>query len=146
MVHISYQHLLSWLTSYNQLDREQLGMCTVELKHNVKSVKHRFFVVPDEGPVLFRMPGIKLLNILRIACEVISEPHESLKFGSQTIEASNNCTCRTNRTLWNKGNKVDTYDNNINMSDYIRFRTNKVADKRVSEVLTKNTFWVQWCF
>ena len=42
----------------------------------------------DPAPALLIMPDIKLLNILRITFEVISEPNESRKFYSQTIEAS----------------------------------------------------------
>ena len=34
---------------------------------------------------------------------------------------------------------MGTHDNNANMTNYFRSSTNKVADKRASEVLTKKT-------
>ena len=54
------------------------------------------FVVPGDNP------DFKLLSILRITCDIRGEPHESRKFNSQTVEASNSPSCRTNRTLWNE--------------------------------------------
>ena len=67
---------------------------------------------------------------------MIQESHESRKFSSQTIEASNGPSCRTSHNLWNKTGKVGTHDNNIYMPDYFRSSTNKAVDKRGSEVLT----------
>ena len=37
-------------------------------------------IVPGYLSVVFTMSEIKLLSILRITCEVISEPHENSKF------------------------------------------------------------------
>ena len=42
------------------------------------------------------MPVFELLNILKIMCEVICNPHEGMKFDSHIIEASNSPHCRTN--------------------------------------------------
>ena len=75
--------------TYNLSDIEQIGMYTVKLRHKDKSVKCRFFVVPGDGPALLGMPDIALLSILGITCDIISEPHESRKFESQTIDMSN---------------------------------------------------------
>ena len=49
---------------------------------------------------LLGMPDIKLQNILRITCEVISMSYENRKFDSQTTEAPNSSSWRTNRTPW----------------------------------------------
>ena len=57
--------------TYNQSDIEQLGMCTVKLRHKNKSAQCRFFVVPGDGPALIGMPDIELLSVLRITCNVI---------------------------------------------------------------------------
>ena len=76
------------LKTYSQSDIEQLGVCTLKLRHNDKSSKCRFLVVPREGPALHGMPDIELLNILWITCKVINDPHESRKFNSQTMEVS----------------------------------------------------------
>ena len=69
----------------------------------------RFFVVAVDCPTLLGMLEIKLLNIIRITCKVICEPHESRKF-NLTIEASNSPSCRTNRTPWNETEKVGTLE------------------------------------
>ena len=63
------------LKTYIQSDNEQLGMCTARQKD--KNFKYTFFVVPAESPVLLWMSVIELLNILKIMCEVIGDPHES---------------------------------------------------------------------
>ena len=80
------------------------------------------------------MEQIELLNILKITCKVINDPLESRKFDSQLTEVSNSDNCTKNRALENKTDKVGTHDNNTNMPDYFRSSTNKVADKRASEV------------
>ena len=41
-------------------------MCTVRLRYRDKIAKCRFFVVPGDGPVLLGMPGIELLDILKV--------------------------------------------------------------------------------
>ena len=69
-------------------------------------------------------------------CKVVSIPHESRKFDSQTIEASNSPNCRTNKTPQNETDKVGAPENNTNMPNYFRSNTNKAADKGTSKVLT----------
>ena len=54
-------------------------MCTVKSGYKDKVAKCRFFVVPGDCPALFGMSDSKMLNILRITCEVISNPHVSRK-------------------------------------------------------------------
>ena len=66
--------------------------------------------MPAEGLVLLDMPEVKLLNILRKTCKLISGPHGRWKFDSQAIEASNSPIFRTNRTLQNKDSKMGTCD------------------------------------
>ena len=56
---------------YSVLDIEQLGMCIVKSRLKEKRVIFRLFVVPDGGPTLHGMPGIKLLSILKITCDII---------------------------------------------------------------------------
>ena len=85
-------------------------MCTVRLRYKNKNAKCRFCVVPGEGPALIGMPDIKLLNILKIICEVIDDRHESKKINFQTVEASNGPTCRINRAQQNKTGKVHADD------------------------------------
>ena len=40
------------------------------------------------------MLDIKLLSIMKITCEAIGNPHESRKFNSQKVEASNGPSCK----------------------------------------------------
>ena len=58
------------LNTYNQSGIKQLDMCTVRLRHKDKIAKDRFFVFPDDGPVLLGMPAIKLLDILKICVKL----------------------------------------------------------------------------
>ena len=60
-------------------------------------MKYRFLVVLGDGPALLGMPDIKLQHILKITCKAIGHPHESRKFDSQTIEASDSPSCKTNK-------------------------------------------------
>ena len=50
---------------------EQLSRCTVKIRHNDKSDKCRFCVVPGDSPALLRMRYIELLSIIRIICETM---------------------------------------------------------------------------
>ena len=52
------------LKTYNHSNKEQLSRCSVNIKHNDKCVKCRFFVVPGDGPVLIGIPDIHLLGII----------------------------------------------------------------------------------
>ena len=91
----------------NQSDIEQLGVCTVRLRHNDNNAKCRFFVVLGDGPALLGVPDIEMLNILKTTCEMIGDPHESRKFNLQTIEVPNGTSCRANKSLQIKTVKMD---------------------------------------
>ena len=104
-------------------------MCTVKLRHKDKCVRCRFFVVSGDIPVLLGMLDIELLSILRMACDIIGEPHESGKFDLQTIETSSSPSCRANEALQIKTDRADIHDDKINMRDYFRPSANKVVEK-----------------
>ena len=56
--------------------------------------------------MMLGIPDIQLLNILKITCQVISVPHESGKFDSQTTNLSNALVaeetepCSVKQTKW----------------------------------------------
>ena len=55
------------LKTYNKTTITQLGTCTVEREHkNNKKKCMSFFVVPRNGQVLLGMPGIDVLNIIKV--------------------------------------------------------------------------------
>ena len=80
---------------------------------------------------------IKLLSILRIACDVIGEPYECRKIDPETIELSNSQRCRTNKAPQNGTDEGSICNHKINMPNYFRPSANKAVGKRSSEVLTK---------
>ena len=88
----------------------------------------------QNGLTMLGRPEIKLLNILKIMCVVIGSLHESRKFDSETTEALNNPSCRTNKAPHIKTYKLDANDINANMPDYFRSSINS-RKKRASEVL-----------
>ena len=45
--------------------------------------------MPGDGPVLLGMPDIKLLNLLKIMCEVVEGQQPDRKFDFQIIQPSN---------------------------------------------------------
>ena len=51
--------------------------------------------MPGGSPALLGMLDIEVLNILKITVDEMGDPHESRKFDSQTIEASNGPSCKT---------------------------------------------------
>ena len=57
------------LKTYNQSSSEQLGICSVGLRHKYKIAKCIFFVMPGDSPVLLVMLDIKLSDILKIMKE-----------------------------------------------------------------------------
>ena len=95
-------------------------------------------LITEVGPTLLAMADIKMLNILKMTCDMIGEPHESSMFGSQRIKTSKNYSCRTNEAPQNETDKAGMCDDKINMPDYFRSTANKAADKRANEVLTNN--------
>ena len=54
------------ITTYSQSNIEQLGVCTVRLKHKEITARYRFFVVPGYSPALLGMSDRDLLGILKI--------------------------------------------------------------------------------
>ena len=86
------------------------------------------------------MLDFKLSNILKIMCEVRGNPHKSRKFNSETIEASNSPSCRTNRAPQNKTDKTNANDTNVNIPSYFRSSINRAADRRASKVLMKQIY------
>ena len=112
-------------------DIKQLCVGRVKLGHKDKSAKCRFFVLPEDGPALLGVPNIEMLSILRITCDVIGESHEGRKLESQTVEASNRPTYRTNEAPLNETDIVGMHDGKIYTSDCFRSSINKVADKKV---------------
>ena len=82
--------------TYNQSHVEQLGTCTVRLRHKNKINKYGFFVVPGGSPALLGMPDMKLLNILMIMYEVVGNQQAERKLNSQTVLTSNNPSCNAN--------------------------------------------------
>ena len=72
------------LKTFNESNIEQLGRCSVRIRHNNKCAKCRFFIVPGDGPALLRMPDIELLGIIRVMCERIGNKANARKFDMQT--------------------------------------------------------------
>ena len=72
-------------------------MCIVRLRHRGKTVKCRIFVVTGDGPVLLWMPDIELLDILKIICAVIGDPIKNRMFDFQTMQTSNDPSCKANK-------------------------------------------------
>ena len=62
-------------------------MYTVRLRHKNKIAKYRF-VVPGEGPALLGITDITLLDVLKIACEVVGQQQQSRNLDSQIMQAS----------------------------------------------------------
>ena len=120
------------LKTYNQSDIKQLGVCTVRLRHKDENAKCRFLLVPGDDPALLGMPDIKLLNTLKIMCEMIGDTHESRKFDSQTIGPSNGPSFRANKTPQIKTDKADANNTNANMQDYFGSSINRAADIKAS--------------
>ena len=57
--------------TYNESITEQVSICSVRLRHKDKTAKYIFFVVSGDGPALLRVPGIDVLDILKIMYEII---------------------------------------------------------------------------
>ena len=56
---VTYLKKFGHVKTYNQSDKEQLGIYTVKLRGKDKGVRCRFFVVPGDGPAFFGIPDIK---------------------------------------------------------------------------------------
>ena len=86
------------LLTYNNSNFEQQVVCSVQLRYKDKAVRCRFFVVPGDGPALVGMLGIKLLGLLKIACQVLDQQQADRNFNPQTRETSGVPEHRTNTT------------------------------------------------
>ena len=78
---------------------------------------------------------MELLYILKIICEVMGDPHEHGKFNSQTMQASNDPSCKANKVQEIKADNADVNDANVNMPDYFRSNINRATDIRTHWVL-----------
>ena len=87
------------LKPYDNLNIEQLGVCSAKLRYTDKVVRCKFFVVPGDGPALLGKPDIKLLCILKITCDVIEGQQADRMFVSQTIEPSSSLSCKANTDI-----------------------------------------------
>ena len=76
------------LKTYNNSHIEQLGICSVWLKHKDNVVRCRFFVVPGNGPALLGMLDTELLELLKIMSKVLNQQQVGRKVNSQTKEIS----------------------------------------------------------
>ena len=115
-------------------------MCTVRLRRKDKDVKSRFFIVSGDGQELLVMPDTEVLNILKITCEVNGNPNESRHLNSQTTEASNCPSCKTNKATQIKIDNLDVNYANADMPDYFRSSINEATDNRASQVLTNKIY------
>ena len=70
--------------TYNQSSIEQLGRCSVNIRHNNNCVSCRFFEVPLVGPASVGMPDIELLGIIKVMYETIDNKNTSRKFDTKT--------------------------------------------------------------
>ena len=87
------------LKTYNKPYTEQLGLCTVKLRHRVNTARFRFFVVSGDGPALLGMPEIELLDILKTMCTVVEYQQADRTFDSQTMKPFSNLSYKVH-THW----------------------------------------------
>ena len=124
------------LKTYNQSSIEQLAVCTVRLRHKDKDTEYKPFSVPGDKQALLGMSYIKLLNILKITCEVMGDPHERRKSNLQAIQTSNSLSCKTNKATQIKIDNADKNNGNVSMPYYIRCSISRAAYKISSQLLT----------
>ena len=106
---------------------EQLGMCTQRLTHKDK-IARRFFVVPEDIPVLLGMSDFKLLEKVKIMCEVVVDQQANRKLDSQTTQPCNGPSCKANKSQHIKTENAVVNDANPYASDYLRSSISKAAD------------------
>ena len=116
-------------------------MWAVRLRHKDKTAKCRFIVVPGDGRPLPGMPDFKVLDILKIMCEMMGDPHKSRVFDPQTVQEANSPTHKTKNIQQIKADTVDANDTNSNTPDYFRSGTKSAVDKIPNEVLTKKIYY-----
>ena len=71
--------------------------------------------------------------------KVVGDQQVDRKFDFQTIQPSSRSSCKANTGQQVKTDNMDLVDANSNMPDYFRSSINRAVDKRVSQVLIKNT-------
>ena len=137
------------LKMYNQSNIEQLGRCSVSIRHNHKGVKCRFLLVVGNISALFWMPVIALLGIIQVLCKTIDNKTNDRKSDVQTRYADSQ-DCGTYKDLQTKLESVDNMSgdktsisnylnsstNKTHMPDYFHSGYNKEADMRVRETIT----------
>ena len=107
-----------------QSNIEQLGRCSVKIKHNDKCVNCRFLLVPGNGLILLRMLDIELLSIIRVMCEIIGNKATNKKFETQTRPGDSQ-NCKTNKDPQAKQYAESVSKDKTNIPDYLNFSTNK---------------------
>ena len=114
-------------------------MCTVRSRHKDKIARCGFFVVPENGPALLRMPDIEFLDILKIMFKVVEGKQADRKFDSQTMKASSAPNCKANTNWERTSDKADGISTSSNMPDYVRSSMDREADKKANQYNTKNS-------
>ena len=58
--------------------------------------------MPGDAPALPEITDIKVLDTLKIMCEVMEDPHKSRAFDSQAMQASDgpNCKAKKSNRSW----------------------------------------------
>ena len=120
------------LKAHNNSNIEQLGICSVWLRHDI--VRGKFFVGPDNGLVLVGVPDIELSGLLKIMCKVLDQQQVSRKFDLQTRDTSVVPESITNKTSTSNAGNLN---NCIKLPDYVRPSANGEVDKEVSRILTE---------
>ena len=93
---------------YSQSSIEQLGMCSVRLRLKDKTVNFSFFVVPGDCPLLLGMQDIEVLDLLKIMCEVMGDPHKSRMSQFSNNAGNQQPSCRANSAQQIKADKADS--------------------------------------
>ena len=101
-------------------------MCTIGLRHRVKC---KFFVVLGDSSALLGIPDVKPVDILRIMCEVMGEPHESSIFTPR--QHKHPIAIAVMQTKPNRSKEIVQMSMvfNANMSDNFRLSINRLVDK-----------------
>ena len=64
--------------------------------------------MPGEGPALLGMLNIEVIDIFKIMCEVVGDPHKSIMFHLQTMQEAKGPSCRGNSVQQIKADANDT--------------------------------------
>ena len=113
------------LKIYNQSKIEQLGVCTVRLRHKDKIVRCRFFELPGESPALLGLPELELLYILKILYEIVESQQTYRKFDHQTMKPSTTPSFKANIDWERRSDNADVINMKSNLPDYCSFSTDR---------------------